>query len=157
MEDTGSDEGQSLPTWFWWVLAGLVLLGATLAAVLVPRARRRRRWDTDLAAQQDEATWLALELIPGLQRAGSPDAVAGGWQVAVARVTRAEDQLTGLESTAPDEVRGSRARSLRDAVRTAHHGIERVIVARDLPTMSYDLAAIGYQLQAALKPSEPTS
>lgn len=149
-------EDQGIPAWFWWVLVGLGLLGATVAAILVPRARRRSRWDTALAAQHDEVTWLAQELIPGLQRVASPDAVAGGWQVAAARVTRAEDQLTGLESTAPDEVRGSRARSLRDAVRAARQGIEQLIVSRDPAALPRDLTAIGNHLQAALNPSDPT-
>ena len=133
----------------WWV-AGLALLGAALAAILLPRARRRSTWDTDLAAQQDEVTWFARELVPALQQAGSPDAVAGGWQVAAARVTRAEDKLTGLESTAPDEARGSRARSLRDAVRAARLGIEHLIVSRDPATQPRDLGVIGNQVQAAL-------
>ena len=146
-----SDDDQGLPAWFWWVLAGLGLLGVTLAAILLPRARRRSAWDTDLAAQQDEVTWFARELVPGLQQAGSPDAVAGGWQVASARVTRAEDQLTGLESTAPDEARGSRARSLRDAVRTARQSIEHLIASRDPAALQRDLAEIGNQVQAALE------
>ena len=146
-----SDEDEDPPAWFWWVLAGLGVLGATLAVILVPRARRRSRWDTELAAQQDEVAWFARELVPGLQHAGSPDAVAGGWQVASARVARVEDQLTGLESTAPDEARGSRARSLRDAVRTARQGIEDLVVSRDPAALHRDLAAIQTQLQAALE------
>jgi hypothetical protein len=136
------------------VLVGLALLGAMLAAILVPRARRRSAWDTDLAAQEVEVTWFARELVPALQQAGSPDAVAGGWQVAAARVTRAEDQLTGLESTAPDDARRTRARSLRDAVRTARQGIEQLTVTRDPAALPRDLAAIASQLQAALPPSE---
>jgi len=146
---TESEADEGVPAWLWWV-AGLGLLGAALAAILLPRARRRSAWDTDLAAQQDEVTWFARELVPALQQAGSPDAVAGGWQVAAARVTRAEDKLTGLESTAPDEARGSRARSLRDAVRAARLGIEHLIVSRDPATQPRDLGVIGTQVQAAL-------
>jgi len=146
---TESEADEGVPAWLWWV-AGLALLGAALAAILLPRARRRSAWDTDLAAQQDEVSWFARELVPGLQQAGSPEAVAGGWQVAAARVTRAEDQLTGLESTAPDEARGSRARSLRDAVREARQGVEHLIVSRDPATLPRDLGAIENQLQAAL-------
>lgn len=150
------EEDQGLPSWWWWVLAGLGLLGATLAVILVPRARRRGSWDTVLAVQQEEVAWFARELLPGLQQAVSPDAVAGGWQVAAARVTRAEDQLTGLESTAPDDARRSRARSLRDAVRTARQDIETLIVSRDPAALPRDLAAIENQLQTALDPSETT-
>ena len=61
---TESEEDQDVPAWLWWVLAGLALLGAALAAILVPRARRRSTWDTDLATQQDEVTWFARELVP---------------------------------------------------------------------------------------------
>ena len=151
---TESEADEGVPAWLWWV-AGLALLGAALAAILLPRARRRSAWDTDLAAQQDEVTWFARELVPALQQAGSPDAVAGGWQVAAARVTRAEDKLTGLESTAPDEARGSRARSLRDAVRAARLGIEHLIVSRDPVTQPRDLGVIGEPVAGSTRPGGP--
>lgn len=150
-----SEEDEGLPSWFWWVLAGLVLLGGTLAAILIPRARRRGAWDADLAAGEDEVAWFARELVPALQQAVSPDAVAGGWQVAAARVTQAEDRLTGLESTAPDEVRRSRAHAVRDAVRAARLGIENVTVTRDAAAVPRDLAAIASQLEAVLTPTDP--
>ncbi len=147
-------EDEARPAWVWWVFAGL-LLAAALAAILVPRAKRRSRWDADLAAQEAEVTWFVRELVPGLQLARSPDAVAGGWQVAATRVVHAEDQLTGLESTAPDDARRSRARSLRDTVRAARQGIESLIVRRDPIALPRELAAIRNQLQAALDRSDP--
>jgi hypothetical protein len=137
------------------VLAGLVLLGGTLAAILVPRARRRKAWEADLATEEDEVAWFARELVPALQQAGSPDAVAGGWQVAAARVAQAEDRLTGLESVAPDEVRRSRALSVRDAVRAARLGIENLIVTPDAAAVPRDLAAIASELEAVLPPTDP--
>lgn len=146
-----------MPSWAWWLLAGLGLLGAVLALILVPRARRRSSWDADLAAAEQEARWLDRELLPQLQRAGSPDEVAGGWQVAAGRVTLIEDRLTGLESVAPDEARVSRARVLRDAVRAAHHGMDTAVVSRDPTTLARDLAAVASQLSATLEAQARTS
>jgi hypothetical protein len=138
----------------WWVLAGLAI-GAVLAMILVPRARRRSAWDKDLVAAQDGVAWLARELLPQLQQVGSPAEVSGGWQVAASRVTQVEDQLTGLESSAPDEVRRNRALVLRDAVRDARHGVEQVIVTRDPTTVPRDLAAVATNLSAVLDRARP--
>jgi len=147
---TESADSSSMPSWAWWLLGVLGLLAAVLALILVPRARRRSAWDADQAAADQETRWLARELFPQLQRAGSPDEVAGGWQVAAGRVTRLEDQLTGLESTAPDDSRGRRARAMRDAVRAARHGMETRLVARDPATLAADVTAIAAQLSATL-------
>lgn len=132
------------------------LLAAALAVVLVRRARRRSAWDADLAAVEDEAEWFARELVPRLQQAGSPDEVAGGWRVAAGRVILAEDQLTGLESSAPDEARRTRARALRDAVRAARHGVDGLLVSPDPATLPRDLAATVSQLAVVLDRIRPT-
>ena len=141
-----------MPPWVWWLLGGLALLGAVLAAIGIPRARRRRAWDASLAAAEREVQWLARELLPMLQQSESADEVAGGWRVEADRVTRAEDRLTGLEPTAPDEVRAGRARALRDAVRAARHDVESLIVSRDSTTAPRNLAVIAAQVSAALDP-----
>ena len=133
-----------------------MLLGGALAAILVPRARRRRAWDDGLAEAETEARWLAEELLPQLQQAGSPDEVAGGWQVAAGRVTAAEDRLTGLETSAPDEARGARAVALRDAVRAARQGVEDLLVTRDPATLGRGLALLASRLSAALVGSRST-
>ena len=83
--------------------------------------------------------------------------VAGGWQVAVGRVTLIEDRLTGLESAAPDEARASRARALRDAVRAARQSLDTALVSRDPTTLARDLAAIAAQLSATLEAPARTS
>ena len=144
------------PSWVWWALAGLGVLAAALAVVLVARARRRSAWDAELASAEDEAAWLAGELLPQLQQSVSLDAVAGGWQVAAGRVVLAEDQLTTLESSAPDEVRGTRARALRDAVRAARQGVENLLASRDAAALPRDLASIATRLAEVLNPSPPT-
>ncbi len=105
-QTTSSTDGSSVPSWAWWLLAGLGLLGAALATILVVRGRRRQAWDADLQEAEQEARWFAQELLPGLEQAGSADEVAGGWRVAAGRVTLIEDRLTGMSSAAPDEARG---------------------------------------------------
>ena len=74
--------------------------------------------------QTAEVEWFARELIPQLRRSGSIDRAAGGWQVALPRVAAAEDQLTALESSAPDQQDAASARQLREAVRSARAKME---------------------------------
>jgi len=132
------------------LLAGLGLLGAALATILVVRGRRRHAWDADLQEAEQEARWFAQELLPALEQAGSADEVAGGWRVAAGRVTLIEDRLTGMSSAAPDEARARRARVLRDAVRAARQAMEARLVARDPSTLARDLTAIAAQLSATV-------
>ena len=146
-------EDSSVPSWLWWVLAAVL---AGLAGFLVVRARRRSAWDAEAAAAETEVTWLARELLPQLQQAGTPDALAGGWQVSAARVGAVEDRLTGLESAAPDETRGARARTLRDAVRGSRADVEALIASRDQVSAPVQLAATTARLLAALNPPPPS-
>jgi hypothetical protein len=140
----------------WWLLAAVVVVAAGGAALLVPRARRRKAWRADLAAAEGEVTWFARELLPQLQQARSLDEVAGGWQVGRARVALAEDQLTRLEPSAPDDPGKVRAVQLRDAVRTARQGVESLVATRAEASFSRDLGAITNRLSAALDPVGPT-
>ena len=148
-------EDDGVPPWVWWLLAAAGLAAAALAAFLVPRARRRKAWTARMADAEAEATWFARELLPQLQQAASPDEVAGGWQVASGRVVAAEDELTGLATTAPDEAGSARANELRDAVRTARGGVEDLLVSRDPATFRRELAAIATGLADALSPPAP--
>ena len=149
-----STDGSSAPSWAWWLLAGLGLLAAVLALILVPRARRRHTWDTALAEAEREARWLARELMPELQQASSTAEVAGGWRVAAGRVVVLEDRLTGLSSAAPDEERARRARDLRDAVRDARHGMDTGLISENATALGGELARIAAQLSATLEASE---
>ena len=151
--DTG-DEGVS--AWVWWVLAAL-LLGAAVAVPLVLRARRRSAWDRALAEGEGEVAWLARELLPELRRGGSLEQVAGGWAVGRTRVTAAEDRLTVLESTAPDDVGRERARALREASRRAQAGMERLTGSGPHDTWALDLDAVIDDLEHVLRPSPDTS
>ena len=95
------------------------------------------------------------ELLPQLQQAPTLDAVVGGWQVSAARVSTVEDRLTGLEAAAPNEARGTRARTLRDAVRASRADVELILSSRDEVSAPVQLAASSARLLAALNPAPP--
>jgi hypothetical protein len=128
----------------WWVLAAIVLALAIGIPLLV-RARRRGAWRDDFASAEDEVKWFARVLIPDLSRLGSPAEVAGGWNVAQSRVVAAEDRLTALEPTAPDDESRTRVRTLRDAVRAARDQLGRGAAPQQL-------GAIAGDLEQALRP-----
>lgn len=151
-DDTGAADEDVAP-WVWLLLlGGLVVAGLTV--FLVPRARRRREWAADLAADEAEVAWFAGELLPRLQLAATADALEGGWDVAAARVTAVEDRLTGLESTASDDSGRVRARSLRDAVRTARLGVEELVFAGRPGPHATELSLLASRLDAALAGAE---
>jgi hypothetical protein len=153
--DTPTDGDQAdddaTPRWLWWLLAVLVL-GAVVGIPLLIRARRRSAWRQELSAAEAELGWVARELLPGLRRVGSREQVAGGWAVGLPRVTAAEDQLTVLEASAPDEAGRERARALRDASRLARGRMEQLIEPGPHDTWALDLDAIMADLEAALGP-----
>jgi hypothetical protein len=95
------------------------VVAAGVGIPLLVRSRRRGAWDDELAAAEAEVAWFARVLVPELRQGDSAAHVRGGWAVAEPRVVAAEDQLTALEASAADEARRTRARTLRDAVRSA--------------------------------------
>ncbi len=105
-----SDDDSGIPSWVWWLLAALAI-AAAIAIPLLVRASRRKAWHTELAAAEAEAAWLARELVPELRRnAGSIERLAGAWSAGGAeRATAAEDALTGLTASAPDDASLARA------------------------------------------------
>jgi len=137
------------------VAAGLA--AAALVVVMIRRARRRGAWDSELAAAEVDAAWLARHLLPQLQRAASADELAGGWTVSQARVTSLEDRLTSLESTAPDESRRNRSRELRDAVRVARRGVDDLVATHASTSSAVGLSSIATELEVALDPVAPSS
>ncbi len=151
-EDTAADEtDDGWPPWIWWLL-GLVVLGLLLVvfAVLVPRSRRRREWDDELASAEREAAWFARDLLPRLWMAATPELWAGGWQVSADRVVANEDQLTRLEASAPDDQRRIRAQSLRDAVRSTRRGVEQALLSPGVGATADDLRFLAQRLEASL-------
>jgi hypothetical protein len=155
-EQAADDEG--VPPWVWWVAAALVL-GCVVAVPLVVRARRRAAWRQRLERQQAEVEWFARDLLRELRAAGSHQEMAGGWAVSRARVTAAEDELTVLESTAPDEAGRDRAQSLREASRHARDRMQQLVAPGPHDTWALDLDTIILELEEALRPavSPPTS
>lgn len=140
--------------WSWWLLAA-VIVAVAVAVPLLLRARRRRAWRADLAAAESEIGWFARVLVPELQRAESLDQTAGGWAVGSSQVSALEDRLTALEATAPDDAGRTRARTLRDAVRTARTRLHGLLTAGQVDTLQRDLDAVAAELERALEVPQP--
>jgi hypothetical protein len=151
-EEEADDE--ETPTWLWWLLAAIVV-GAIVAIPLLIRARRRKAWRRELSEAEAELGWVARELLPGLRRVSSREQVAGGWAVALPRVTAAEDRLTVLESSAFDDGGRERTRALRDASRLARARMEQLVEPGPHDTWALDLDAVMADLEAALGPPRP--
>jgi hypothetical protein len=149
-EQPSQDEG--VPAWVWWVAAALVL-GGIVAVPLAVRARRRAAWRRELDRQESEVAWFARALLPQLRSAGSHEEMAGGWAVSQTRLTVAEDELTVLESTAPDEAGRTRARSLRDASRHARSRMQQLAAPGPHDTWALDLDTLMIELEEMLRPA----
>jgi hypothetical protein len=151
-EPTTEDEG--VPSWVWWAAAALVL-GCIVAVPLAVRARRRASWRQDLERQEAEVEWFARSLLPELRNARSHEEMAGGWAVSQRRATAAEDELTVLESSAPDDAGRDRARALRDASRHARSRMQHLVAPGPHDTWALDLDTIMIELEGVLRPVAP--
>lgn len=150
----GELEDDGVPVWVWWLL-GVLVVGAVVAVLLVLRAGRRRAWRQEVDEAEGELAWLARDLLPGLRQSGSREQLAGGWSVSRERVAAAEDRLTVLESSAPTEADGQRARSLRDAVRAASARMEQLAGPEPRDTWTLDVDSVIADLEAVLRPEPP--
>ena len=146
----GEDDG--VPSWVWWVVAA-VGLGCLVAVPLAVRGRRRASWRRELERQESEVEWFARDLLRELRVAGSHEEMAGGWAVSQKRVTAAEDELTVLESTAPDEAGRTRARSLRDASRHARARMQLLVAPGRHETWALDLDTLMIEMEGVLRPT----
>ena len=135
----------------WWLLAA-VLVAAAIAIPLLLARRRRDAWRRELSEAEGELAWFARELLPELRQAPSGEQMAGGWAVASNRVTQAEDRLTALETTGPDEDGRARALALRDAARVARIRMETLTKTGAPDTWAIDLDDITENLALALGP-----
>jgi hypothetical protein len=136
------------PSWLWWLLGGLAV-ALCVAVPLLVRSRRRRAWNAELAAAAEEVSWFSRVLVPELRQGESSEHVRGGWTVAEDRVAAVEDRLTLLEASAPDDAGRTRARTLRDAVRSARNRI-RDLGAADPVAPSREWDQVAAALEAAL-------
>ncbi len=132
-----------------------IALAIVVAVPLLVRARRRRAWRADLASAEEEVAWFARVLIPELRRMPSLAEAAGGWNVAAGRVVAAEDRLTALETSAPDDAARTRTRALRDVLRTARVQMQQLLESGSPDTMSQDLDAVAAELEAVLGSAIP--
>ena len=115
-------------------------------------ARGGRRWPNKRARSRGSPGTCC----PSCAAAARVEQVAGGWAVGRTRVTAAEDRLTVLESTAPDDIGRERARSLRDAVRRADAGMAQLTGPGPHDEWALDLDAIIDDLEHALRPAPST-
>ena len=99
--------------------------------------------------------WFARVLVPQLRLAESLDQAAGGWTVGSSQVSTLEDRLTALEAIAPDDAGRTRARTLRDAVRTARTRLRGLLTAGQVDTFQRDLDAVAAELERALETPQP--
>ncbi len=145
-----SSSASSTPAWVWW-LVGAVVLGAALATVLLLRRRSRRHaWRNEFTVAEGEVAWFARELVPQLGRAPTAQQIAGGWRIQADRVIATEDQLTRLEVTAVDDVDGSQAHTLRDAVRASRTRLGALDTATDTVAAMNLLRSTATDLETAL-------
>lgn len=154
--ESTAGESQGVPAWVWWLLAAIVIALAIAIPVLL-RRRRMDRWLDDFARARAEVTWLARELIPQLRHTGSSQLVAGGLEMSSARIVAAEDQLTALIASAPDDVTLDRSRILRDALRDARTRLDAVASSGTDEALATDLDGIAGELEAALATTGPTT
>jgi hypothetical protein len=147
------EDSSSLPGWFWWLLAAVLVAGA-VALPLVLRSRRRAAWRAELAAAEDEVAWFARTLLPELRAARTSEGIGGGWRVGEGRVADTEDRLTTLVASAPDPQSALRAVTLRDGVRAARNRI-RELVAFHAPDATADVDAVIHDIEAVL--ASPTT
>ena len=147
--DSADDEGETVPPWVWWLL-GALLLALAVAIPLIVRGRRHAAWRGELAEAEGEIAWFARELLQGLRHAHSREEVSGGWTVGQPRVVAAEDQLTVLESSAPDQVGRDRARELLNASRQARARMQTLTGPGPQETWMLDLDAITDDLEHVL-------
>ncbi len=144
-----------MPSWVWWLLAALVV-AAAIAIPLIVRARRRGAWAAELTACEAEVAWLSRTLVPQLQQARTGEMAAGAWAVQAGRVTAAEDRLTALGTTAPDEAGAARAAALRDAVRGSRVRIESLLAPEVAPELvATGLSGVQTDLETTLNPPPP--
>ena len=144
-----SDDGGT-PAWVWWVLAATLVVIAAAVTWLVRSRHRRAAWTRDLSAATEEVVWFARVLLPQLGQAPTAAQLGGGWRIAVPRVVALEDRLTQLASTAPMDDEATRARTLRDAVRSARGRIDAALSMPDRLAADSALAATSAQLEAAM-------
>ena len=148
-EEASTDESATIPSWVWWLL-GLVALTAAIVIPLVVRSRRRRAWASDLAGATDEVVWFARVLLPQLRASAEPSLIAAGWGANATRVASAEDRLTAMVATAPNDVEQARALGLRDSVRAAREQLGQLAAPANRHLLPDALPSIAARLDAGL-------
>jgi hypothetical protein len=106
-------------TWWPWVLLALVVLGS-LAWFLLRRRRAQaevRAWDEQLAAAEQEASWVEDSLTPQVLSRTSTAEAQSTWAAAQPRLLETDATFHTLTATAPDPARAGRATDVRELLR----------------------------------------
>lgn len=141
----------------WWLIGVVALAVAGATAFLLRRRSRKRAWDAKFNEAKGEVAWFARELLIRLGRAPTAQQIAGGWRIEADRVVPIEDRLTSLEASAVDDVDGSQARALRDAVRASRTRLAALDTAPDTVAAQSLLRSAATQLEAALASVDPAA
>ncbi|MGX7680319.1 hypothetical protein ACSMXN_15610 [Jatrophihabitans sp. DSM 45814] len=152
-ENTSSSGG--VPSWVWWLIGALVLIGAGLIAFLLRHRSRQKAWREKFGAATTDAAWFSRTLIPQLERAPTTDQIIGGWRMESARIVAAEDRLTGLASATKDQTDASRALLLRDAIRSARDRLDNLDASTDALTAGALLQSAAADVETALASLNP--
>jgi hypothetical protein len=139
----------------WWLIAAGVLVLAAALGWFIRSRHHRAAWNADLAGATSEVEWFARVLLPQLSQAGSAQQAAGVWQIGAPRIVALEDHLTQLVRTAPMDDDATRARTLRDAVRSARLRTDPVPSLANRAAANAAIAAAGGGLEAALTRTRP--
>ncbi len=150
-----ADTSTATPAWVWWLI-GLLALAAVITTVLLVRRRgRRHAWEEQFTAAQGEVAWFARELVPELGREPTVQQIMGGWRIEAGRVSSVEDRLTSLAASGPDDPASAKARTVRDALRTARLQLDGIGVAADPPDVHALLWSVAERLETALAQVAP--
>lgn len=147
----------STPSWVWWLLGAAALAAAVIGALAVRRSGRKREWTEKFTAAKGEAGWFSRELIPQLGQAPTAQQIAGGWRMAADRVVALEDGLSTLEATARDDLSRSKARTMRDAVRTSRTRLAALDTTGDTASAQNLLFTAAADVEAALASVDPAA
>ncbi len=129
---TEPDPSDGLPAGLpLWIGLGAAALVAALAAGLMIRRSRRRRWDEGLEVERTQARWVLDPLVPTVtDRNASPATVAAQWAGAAPVLDQLQAGLTRLALDAPDPDRAQQVHRIGSAVAALRQAVAADVALR---------------------------